>query len=148
LAAITGGLLPANKNKKCRRCLRSGAITKGEYMPAGQAGRRTVARLTWRGLLVVACYAAAGSVTVFGHAADVELGRYLSAECMTCHGSARADGAIPDIFGMAETTFAEVVKAYREKRMANPVMQTIASRLSDEEIAALAAYFATAKKQQ
>jgi cytochrome c553 len=41
-----------------------------------------------------------------------------------------------------------VVKAYRDKRLDNHVMQTIAGRLSDEEIAALAAYFATARKPQ
>lgn len=74
--------------------------------------------------------------------ADIELGRYLSSECMTCHGVARADDTIPNIYGMAEATFAEVVKAYREKRLNNEVMQTVASRLNDEDIAALAAYFA------
>jgi len=79
-------------------------------------------------------------------AADVELGRYLSSECMTCHGRAREGGAIPNIFGVAEAHFVDVVKAYRDKRLENHVMQTIAGRLSDEEIAALAAYFATAKK--
>lgn len=81
-------------------------------------------------------------------AADVELGRYLSSECMTCHGQARAGDTIPDIFGMAESTFVEVVDAYRDKRLENQVMQTIAGRLSDEEIAALAAFFATANKPQ
>lgn len=81
-------------------------------------------------------------------ATDAEFGRYLSSECMTCHGQARAGDTIPDIFGMPETTFVEVVKAYRDRRIENRVMQTIAGRLSDEEIAALAAYFATAKKPQ
>jgi cytochrome c553 len=119
-------------------------------MPKGQAGHRSVAQqptLTWRGFLAACCVAAAG-FTPSAHAVDVELGRYLSSECMTCHDNARASSAIPDIIGMAETTFAEVVKAYREKRLANPVMQAVASRLSDEEIAALAAYFATAKKSK
>lgn len=78
-------------------------------------------------------------------AADVELGRYLSSECTTCH-SPHAHSAIPNIHGMMETTFTEVVKAYREKRLANPVMQNVAARLNDEDIAALAAYFASAKK--
>lgn len=120
-------------------------------MPKGQAGRRSVTRqpmLTWGGLPAAACCLAAAGFTACAHAADVELGRYLSSECMTCHGSARARSAIPDIFGMAEATFTEVVKAYREKRMANPVMQTVANRLNDEEIAALAAYFATARKSK
>lgn len=78
-------------------------------------------------------------------AADVELGRYLSSECTTCH-SPHAHSAIPNIHGMMESTFTEVVRAYREKRLNNPVMQNVAARLNDEDIAALAAYFASAKK--
>jgi len=78
--------------------------------------------------------------------ADIELGRYLSSECMTCHGTAKADSTIPIIFGLGETHFVEVIKAYRAKALPNPVMQNIASRLNDEDIAALAAFFATAKK--
>lgn len=90
---------------------------------------------------------AAGAIGFLGaaSAADVELGRYLSSECTTCH-SPHAHSAIPNIHGMMETTFTEVVKAYRERRLANPVMQNVAARLNDEDIAALAAYFASAKK--
>jgi len=78
-------------------------------------------------------------------AADVELGRYLATECTTCHRAA-AGGAIPSILGMAEARLAGVLKAYRDRELPNPVMQNVASRLTDEEIAALAAYFATAAK--
>ena len=77
---------------------------------------------------------------------DVEFGRYLSSECTTCHGASKADSTIPNIHGLGEMHFVEVVKAYRAKTLPNPVMQTIAARLGDEEIAALAAYFATANK--
>jgi cytochrome c len=113
-------------------------------------------RLAKRGL-VARRGCSAGAVLFFlaalagpsdGHGADIELGRYLSSECMTCHGAAQAHSQIPEIFGMAETTFTEVVKAYREKRLHNPVMQNIAGRLNDEDIAALAAYFATTKRTQ
>jgi cytochrome c len=81
-----------------------------------------------------------------GHAADVELGRYLATECMTCHGASRADSRIPNIFGKPETVLGEMLKAYRAKRLPNEVMQTVAGRLKDDEIDALAAYFHTAKK--
>jgi cytochrome c553 len=79
-------------------------------------------------------------------APDIELGRYLSNECLTCHRSATATSAIPNIFGMAENAFAEAVKAYRDKRLGNVVMQNIAERLKDDEIEALAAYFARATR--
>src|SRR5262245_57052875 len=75
-------------------------------------------------------------------ASDVELGRYLSAECVACHGGAKSTGTIPNIYGLAERSFVDVVKAYRDRKLANAVMQNIASRLTDEEIEALAAYFA------
>jgi cytochrome c len=80
------------------------------------------------------------------YGADAELGRYLSSECMTCHGTARTDSTIPNIFGLAQPRFAEALKAYRAKALPNPIMQTIAGRLNDEDIAALALYFETARK--
>lgn len=80
------------------------------------------------------------------HAADAELGRYLATECMTCHRSATATSTIPNIFGLSEAHLNEVMRAYRAKVLPNPVMQNVTSRLSDEDIGALAAYFATAQK--
>jgi len=88
--------------------------------------------------------ALAGTLTPARAAADLELGRYLATECMTCHRPGAAT-AIPNIYGLAEASFAEVMKGYRDKRLANPVMQNIAGRLSDEDIAALALFFATTK---
>jgi cytochrome c553 len=91
---------------------------------------------------------ALAALVVAGHAAaaDVELGRYLAAECASCHRVATAGGAIPNIVGMAEARLASALKAYRDRELPNPVMQNIASRLTDEEIAALARYFATTDK--
>lgn len=72
---------------------------------------------------------------------DRELGAYLSSECVTCHQvSGRSDG-IPPIVGWPEDIFVEVMNQYRQRKRANALMQTIAARLSDEELAALAAYF-------
>jgi cytochrome c len=88
----------------------------------------------------------AASLAAAHAAPDVEFGRYLASECLTCHRSATATSTIPNIFGMNATTFAEVVKAYRAKRLPNQVMQTIAERLKDDEIEALAAYFAKTKR--
>lgn len=81
-------------------------------------------------------------------AGDLELGRYLATECMTCHGTASATSTIPNIFGLGEAHFVEVIRAYRVKALPNPIMQSVAERLKDEEVAALAAYFETAKKSR
>jgi cytochrome c553 len=79
-------------------------------------------------------------------APDIALGRYLSGECVTCHRGATAAGTVPNIFGMAAATMTQVIKAYRDKRLANAVMQGIAGRLKDDEIEALAAYFEVTKR--
>ncbi|RDV05886.1 hypothetical protein DXH78_14170 [Undibacter mobilis] len=78
-------------------------------------------------------------------AGDIELGRYLSSECTTCHGAAKTDSTIPPIHGLDQKHFVEVLKAYRAKSLPNEAMRTVAGRLQDDDIAALAAYFAAAK---
>jgi cytochrome c len=74
---------------------------------------------------------------------DVEFGEYLSSECMTCHRRDGADEGIPSITKWPEEDFVVAMHAYKQKLRPHPVMQMIAGRLADEEIAALAAYFAT-----
>jgi cytochrome c len=77
---------------------------------------------------------------------DLEFGRYLATECVTCHRSTTPGGAIPNIFGMAEPRFRTLIKAYREKELPNPIMQSVASRLKDDDIDALAHYFSVTKR--
>lgn len=82
----------------------------------------------------------------FAQAADAELGAYLSAECLTCHQlSGHGTGGIPPIVGLPEDHFVEALLAYKTGERPSEVMHNIAARLSTEEIAALAAYFAAHK---
>lgn len=74
---------------------------------------------------------------------DPEYGEYLSSECSTCHQRDGADEGIPSITGWPEEDFVVALHAYKVKERDHPVMQMMAGRLSDEEIAALAAYYAT-----
>jgi cytochrome c553 len=74
-------------------------------------------------------------------AGDKELGEYLSSECVTCHQISGNFDGIPPIVGWPDAVFIEIMTDYRAKARPNPIMQTIAGRLSEEEIAALAAYF-------
>ncbi|WP_146344108.1 c-type cytochrome [Phaeobacter marinintestinus] len=72
---------------------------------------------------------------------DPDYGEYLSSECTTCH---QVDGdydGIPAIIGWYDEDFVLAMHAYKQKIRPHPVMQMLAGRLSDEEIAALAAYF-------
>lgn len=72
---------------------------------------------------------------------DPEYGEYLASECLTCHQSGGTDQGIPGITRWHEEDFVIAMHAYKQKLRPHPVMQMMASRLSDEEIAALAAYF-------
>ena len=76
---------------------------------------------------------------------DRALGEYLSSECVTCHQLSGRYQGIPPIIGWPETSFVAIMNEYRDKRRSNPVMQTIAAKLSNEEVAALAAYFGSVK---
>ncbi len=72
---------------------------------------------------------------------DPEYGEYLSSECKTCHQEDGADDGIPSIVYWPQDDFVVAMHAYKNKQRSHPVMQMIAGRLNDEEIAALAAYF-------
>jgi cytochrome c len=54
--------------------------------------------------------------------------------------------AIPNITGWPADDFVTAMHAYREKYRFHPVMQMISGRLSNDEIAALAAYYSSLKK--
>lgn len=73
---------------------------------------------------------------------DAEYGAYLASECTSCHRSDGADEGIPSITYWPEQDFVIALHAYKNQTRAHPAMRMIAGRLNDEEIAALAAYFA------
>lgn len=75
--------------------------------------------------------------------ADIGYGEYLSGECVTCHRINGADDGIPNIIGLDAEGFAYVMKAYKDKELDNNVMQLVAGRLDQEQIASLAVYFAS-----
>jgi cytochrome c len=89
----------------------------------------------------VCCAGASAS----GAAADLALGRHLAGECVTCHPSDGRNTGIPPIVGWPAAQLVAVLRSYKAKERANPVMQSIAAGLSEAEMAALAAYFETLK---
>lgn len=78
----------------------------------------------------------------------VAAGRALSAPCATCHGS---DGMAvmpiyPNLAGQNEAYLVNALESYRAGLRQGPtagLMTPIAKTLSDEDIAALAAYYAS-----
>lgn len=73
---------------------------------------------------------------------DADYGAYLSGECTACHQASGASNGIPSIVRWPEEAFVIAMHAYKTKRRNHPVMQMVAGRLGNDEIAALAAYFA------
>jgi cytochrome c len=87
-------------------------------------------------LALVAALACGPAVAV-----DLEYGRYLSAECVTCHQASGETDGIPSIVGWPEAQFVEVMQEYQDGLRAHDVMRTISKRYTLEDLAALAAYF-------
>lgn len=76
---------------------------------------------------------------------NIDKGGVKSSTCIACHG---ADGNssvtdYPKLAGQHPGYLASTLKAYRDGSRANAIMQGMASALSDEDIADLAAYFAS-----
>ena len=74
---------------------------------------------------------------------DRDYGEYLASECAACHHQGDGGGGIPAIDGMERAAFLTALHEYRIGARANPVMQTIVGRMTDEELAALAAFYAS-----
>lgn len=72
---------------------------------------------------------------------DPAYGEYLSGECTSCHQANGSTAGVPSITQWPTDDFVTAMHAYKDKARENPVMQMMAGRLSNEEIAALAAYF-------
>lgn len=79
--------------------------------------------------------------TILALEGDPEYGEYLASECLTCHRSDGTSEGIPSITLWPADDFVVAMHAYKRKLRPHPVMQMMAGRLNDEEIAALAAYF-------
>jgi cytochrome c len=79
---------------------------------------------------------------------DRDLGEYLSSECVACHHITGQFSGIPTIVGWPSDSFVEVMTQYKKGVRRHPVMQMIAGRLSDDELAALAAYFGGLEAKQ
>ena len=78
---------------------------------------------------------------------DPEYGEYLAGECVTCHqASGHADG-IPSIVGLPKDYFVKSMFEYRTNVRSNEVMKLRVANLSNDEIAALAAYFSSLDPQ-
>lgn len=98
------------------------------------------------GVLIATSVIAIGSSV----SADEQLayGEYLAGECTSCHRSDGGESEIPSIVGWDAEALAAVLKSYKSGDLDNPAMVSVAKSLDDEQIAALAAYFASLKPKE
>jgi cytochrome c553 len=94
----------------------------------------------------------AGLVTSLGLASsalaagDAQAGKAKAGACAACHG-ANGEGKAqnPPLAGKAQDQFVQALKDYKSGKRANAVMKTMASPLSEQDMANLAAYYASLK---
>jgi cytochrome c553 len=81
-------------------------------------------------------------------AGDAAAGKARAAACAACHGAAgiSANGMWPNLAGQKETYLAKQMKAFRDGDRKDPMMAPMAAALSDDDIANLAAYYASLGK--
>jgi cytochrome c553 len=79
------------------------------------------------------------------HAGDATAGKAKAEDCAGCHGDdGKGDENTPGIAGMAELDFVKAMNEYKSGvRTKSKGMNRIAKGLSDDDIANLAAYYAS-----
>ena len=93
------------------------------------------------GLAVVA--GSAETVCAQDEARLKALGQHRSRECTTCHRIDGSDNGIPSIVGLDIDAFVKTLSFYKNGKRTNPVMVSVTQLLSEEDMRALALYFAS-----
>ena len=100
-------------------------------------------------MVALAAFVSLGATSMSALSDDAKreaYGRHLARECTSCHRIDGVDNAIPSIVGWPTDAFAATMKFYRDGTRTNPVMMSVASSLSEEQVQALATFFATLPK--
>ena len=84
-------------------------------------------------------------VSTVANAADIEAGKAKSAACAACHGGAGISPTPvwPNLAGQKEQYLLAQMKAFKDGTRQNAQMAPMVAALSDEDMANLAAYYAS-----
>ena len=87
------------------------------------------------------------TISVAQAAGDPAAGKAKAAACAACHG-ANGQGVPPNpaLVGRSEDDMLQAMKDYKSGKRANAVMKGMTAGLSDQDMANLAAYYASLKK--
>ena len=93
-----------------------------------------------------------GVASVTYAAGDAAAGKAKAAGCVACHGANGEGKALegkapyPALAGKSEADIVQALQDYKSGKRANAIMKASASKLSDEDMANLGAYYASLKK--
>ena len=79
---------------------------------------------------------------------NAQAGQSKSTVCAACHSADGSKPVAPDqpiLAGQYEDYLAKALSDYKSGKRNNPIMKTLASQLSDQEMANVGAYFASLK---
>lgn len=100
----------------------------------------------WLSVGILALFGAVGAAGTAYAAGDVQAGKAKSGSCAGCHGAnGEGKGAYPALAGRTEHELETALEDYKSGKKNNAIMHSFASRLSDEDIANLAVYYASLK---
>lgn len=80
-------------------------------------------------------------------AGDIDAGKKVAVTCAACHGAngISANALWPNLAGQKEGYLAKQLKAFKSGDRKDPIMGSMAGRLSEADIANVSAYFASLK---
>ncbi len=103
--------------------------------------------MRWKAFIATAV---CGLLLTYGSAqaaGDIDAGKSKSSSCAGCHGAdGKGKSPNPPIAGMEEGEFSEQMNGYKSGTIKHMMMNMLAKKLSDEDIANLAAYYASLPK--
>lgn len=89
----------------------------------------------------------AGMATV--QASNLNQARYIAANCANCHGTnGNSVGGMESLAGYDRDKFISVMKAFKAGEKPATIMHQISQGYSDEQVAALADFFASQSKKR
>lgn len=92
---------------------------------------------------LAACFGITGAANAVG---DVQAGKTKAAPCAGCHGATgEGTSSAPALAGTPEDKIASALSEYKSGTRSNAVMKTFAKKLADQDVADLAAYYASLK---
>lgn len=95
--------------------------------------------------IVIGLISAVALLASTANAADIEAGKAKSAACAACHGSAGISPTPiwPNLAGQKEQYLLAQIKAFKDGTRQNAQMAPMVAGLSEEDMANLAAYYAS-----